>query len=85
MTDFIRHRDGFVSFEIETEPTAHTFECSNTPGYFRCPACEAVAHFERDEKRYCIHPADQDEPSFLVESWEDPRTITAHTGYERSR
>lgn len=56
----------------------HTFRGSDTPGTFECPACPASAHFEREEQRYCIHPANKDEQAFLVDGWDDPAVATAH-------
>lgn len=51
--------------------TGHRFDCGDVPGTFYCPAvgCNATAHYERDEQRYCIHPSDGDSAAFLVETW----------------
>lgn len=54
-------------------PVEHTFRGSDTPGVFECPVegCGWSAHFEREDQRYCVHPADESEPAFLISDWSE--------------
>lgn len=66
-------------YRIAGEPfPEHGFACSDTPGFFACRRCGAEAHYDREEERYCIHPASAHGEPFLVSSWTDPRVESAH-------
>lgn len=67
----------------------HTFTCSDVPGTFTCPACDAYAH-HLGAGVLCVHPPEAiaehlELGCFEADGWTDPRVEEAHERQEEAR